>query len=97
MATVEEVLEHVRTQRTVVQSAVALIADLRKKVEDAQDDPQQLQQVIDELRTNQTQLAEALATNTGAAAEVGAVPPTAPPIGTEPPPSPTGDIPSDQR
>lgn len=51
----------------VVQSAVALVQGLAQQIRDAQDDPEELNRIADEMEANATQLADAVAANTPSA------------------------------
>lgn len=64
MANLDALTQQVEAQRTVVDSVLALIQGLADKVAAAGTDEAKLQQIVDDLRSQDDQLAAAVAANT---------------------------------
>ena len=72
MAKLEDLESEVAELKTVADSAVALIEGLADKLEEAQDDPEQIAEIITDLRSSKEALAAAVAANTQPEPEPGA-------------------------
>jgi len=59
-------VEKVTAQGTVIESTIALLAGLSSQLQAAADDPQQIQEIIDQVAAQSDALAAAVAANTPA-------------------------------
>lgn len=68
MATIQDIKTEVENEKTVVDSAVALLNGLHQQLADAiaANDPAAVQAVLDQLQANKQALADAVAANTDA-------------------------------
>lgn len=66
MATLADLRTAVEANTAVVQSAITLIDGLADKIEDLKNDPEELQALADQLRSDSTLLGNAVAVNTPA-------------------------------
>ena len=64
---VQTILDKVNAEKTVIDSAVALLASLSQAIKDAGTDPAKLQAISDAIDAQQSELADAVAANTPAA------------------------------
>jgi hypothetical protein len=69
MATLKDIQDDVTAEKTVIDSAVALLAGLSQQLKDAiaANDPAALQAIVDGLDANKAELAAAVTANTPAA------------------------------
>lgn len=65
--TVDDILAKVTAEKTVVDSAVALLSQLSQAIKDAGTDPAKLQALSDAIDAQQSELASAVTANTPAA------------------------------
>lgn len=64
MATIDDILADVQSERTVIDSAITLLNNLTSMIASAGTDPAKLQAVIDTVEANKKALADAVVANT---------------------------------
>jgi len=63
-ATLEQLIEQVQVNTQIEQSAVTLIQGIAEQLAAAKDDPEQIQELVDQLKTSADALAAAVLANT---------------------------------
>ena len=70
MAKIQDVVDKVNAQTTVIEGVTSLLDSLAQQVKDAGTDPAKLQEVVDNIQANTDKLANAVARDTAANDEI---------------------------